>query len=134
MAQQGVFRFWAGVDLVIGLCLLLPPVAWWLLELLFSLNRALGGSGQGADLGPLGLLLLCMLGAMIVTWAVARLRHPHPRLALIDTIARFWVGGLIVWFVLFHQVPPIVLVFVISEWLGGIHQAFALRKRGYVIR
>lgn len=128
-SQQRVFRFWAGTDLAVGLVLLLPPVAFFVLELLFSLERAMGGSGHATDSGALGLLLLCMLGGLIVTWAVARLYLPHPRLALIDATARLWVGGLILWFVVFHAVPSVVLVFVISEWLGGIHQAFALRKR-----
>lgn len=128
-STRNTIRLWAGLDLLTGALMAFPPVALAFLGLLYSINNMFGSHHQIADFPALGLMLMSMAGALIMVWALARLLQPHRQLAMIDTLARFWVGGLIGWFVLFEGVPPVILIFVITEWAGGIHQGLILLGR-----
>lgn len=121
-----VVRLWAALDLVVTGVFVLPPVAMWVLGVLLDVNAWFGGQAHTADFSGFGLLFLCLTGTLGVTWALARLIRPGWWLGMIDAVARLWVGALIVYFVFAHGVPGILLLFVISEWAGGLHQGWAL--------
>ena len=129
-ATRRTVRGWAWFDLSIGAVMALPPIAQAFLALLYAISNRFGASHDVAAFPALGLMLMSMAGALIIVWALARLLHPDRQLATIDTLARAWVGGLIGWFVLFQDVPTIIIMFVIGEWAGAVHQGIMLSRQG----
>lgn len=127
--QQWVVRGWAGYDLALTGLLVLPPLAAWFLGLLMAVNDFFGGTAVLPGIESAGLLFVCATGALGVVWAAARLQRPNRLLASTDVLARVWLGGLIVYFVFARGVPAIFLLFTVSEWAGGIHQAIALARK-----
>ncbi|MES1942813.1 hypothetical protein PC39_01760 [Salinisphaera sp. PC39] len=127
--RRRVVRAWAGFDLAVTGLLVLPPVARAFLGLLLEVNAFLGGAGP-ERLTALGLLFVCITGALGVVWAAARLLRPTRVLGGIDAGARLWVGALIAWFVVTGGVPAIFLLFTVSEWAGGLHQGWTLLRPG----
>lgn len=121
-----VLRAWAGLDLLITGLLVLPPVAGWLIDTLMQINGWLGGQTLLTDSSGFAMLFVGITGTLGVVWATTRLLAPTRRLGAIDAVARLWIGGLIVYFVCFRNVPGILLLFVITEWAGGVHQAYRL--------
>lgn len=121
-----ILRAWAGLDLLITGLLVLPPVAGWFIDLLMQINGWFGGRTLLTDASGFAMLFVGMTGSLGVVWAIARLLAPTRRLGAIDAVARLWVGGLIVYFVFFRNVPGILLLFVIAEWAGSVHQAYRL--------
>lgn len=124
--NKNVIRFWAIGDLIITGLLVFPPVATRFLELLLGINAWFGGQTGPQALSQFGLLFVCIAGTLGVVWAVARLIRPTWWLAMVDAVARLWVGVLIAYFVFVRGVPGILLLFVLSEWAGGIHQGVRL--------
>lgn len=129
MQQQNIIRLWAGLDLVITATLVLPPVAGWLISMLLTANSFLGGAATLDDVSGFGMLFVCMTGALGVLWASARLLRPTWIMGACDAVARLWIGALIVYFVFARGVPAILLLFVVSEWAGGLHQGWVLARR-----
>lgn len=125
--ESRVIRFWAALDLIVTLPLAVPFAARGLLAILTRLNEALGLPGAAAILPAVGMLFACLTGALGVTWALARLRHPQPRLGRLDAWARLWVGAVILGAV-FDGLPAVFAVFVVSEWLGAASQLWSLRR------
>lgn len=121
-----VIRAWAGLDLLVTGLLVLPPVAGWLIDMLMQINGWFGGRMLLTDSSGFAMLFVAMTGTLGVVWAITRLLAPTQRLGAIDAAARLWVGGLIVYFVFFQNVPGILLLFVITEWVGSVHQAYRL--------
>lgn len=130
MQQRRIIRLWAGFDLAVTGLLVLPPVAYGFLSILIEINAFFGGRATLADFPDLGLLFVCIAGALGVVWALARLLRPTWTLGAIDAVARLWVGALIAYFVVLEGVPVVFLLFVISEWAGGLHQGLALARPG----
>ncbi len=126
ITRENLIRFWAAGDLIVTGLLVFPPVATRLLELMLNINAWFGGPSGPQALSDFGLLFVSMFGTLGVVWALARLLRPTWWLGMIDAVARFWVGGLIAYFVCARGVPGILLLFVISAWAGGLHQGFRL--------
>lgn len=120
---------WAALDLVVTGVLVLPPVAMWFLGVLLDVNAWFGGDAGLGDFSGFALLFVSMTGTLGVVWALARLVRPGVWLGMIDAVARLWVGGLIVYFVFARDVPGVLLLFVLSEWAGGLHQLWGLTRR-----
>lgn len=121
-------RFWAGFDLLVTGILALPPTALWFIATLYQLNGMLGGSASPPPFAPVHLLFLCLMGGLGVVWALARIFRPQRFLGLMDGWARLWVGGLIAWFVWGAGAPVALGLFVVTEFVGGLHQLWVLRK------
>jgi len=124
--RKNLIRFWAAGDLIVTGLLVFPPVATWFLQILLDINAWFGGQSGPQALSSFGLLFVCITGTLGVVWAIARLVRPTWWLGMIDAVARLWVGGLIVYFVFAHDVPGILLLFVLSEWAGALHQGVRL--------
>ena len=124
--HKNVIRFWAGSDLLVTGLLAFPPIATAFLEALLTVNTWFGGQVGPQSLSPFGLLFVCVSGSLGVVWAVARILRPTWCLGMIDTVARLWVGGLIAYFVFSYDVPAILLLFVLTEWAGSLHQGLRL--------
>lgn len=127
--KQTIIRSWAALDLVVTGVFVLPPVAAWFLGVLLDVNAWFGGQARVEDFSDFGLLFLCLMGTLGVAWALARLIRPSWWLGTIDAVARLWVGTLIIYFVFGRGVPGILLLFVVSEWAGGLHQLWVLTRR-----
>ncbi|ASK35457.1 hypothetical protein [Alloalcanivorax mobilis] len=121
-------RFWAGLDLLLTLPLVLPPTARLLLDTLVWLNHGLGLPGVMGPRPALAMLFACLAGALAVTWALARWTQPLAALGRLDAWARIWVGALILGAVL-DGLPAVLVLFVITEWAGALHQFWCLRKQ-----
>ena len=127
-SHQKLIRAWAGVDLALTGLLVFPPVAASFISLMLGFGGLFGGRATLESLGSFGLMFVSITGALGVVWAVARLLRPTRTLALADAVARTWVGGLILYFVLFAGVPVVFTLFVVTEWAGAAHQGLRLLR------
>jgi hypothetical protein len=126
--ESGVIRGWAALDLVLCALFAVPPLAVLLLGLLYALNGRLGGVSTAPPFEPVHWFFVCLMGALGVVWAVARLVEPVRRLGLIDVVARLWVAALIAYFVFARGAPTVLVLFLATELGGALHQLWLLRR------
>jgi len=127
-AESRVVRGWAVLDLVITALLAVPPLASVFMNILYAVNGHLGGVSARPPFEPVHWLFVCLMGGLGVTWAVARILLPMRLLGRIDGIARLWVCALIAYFVFVRGAPPVLLVFLVTELAGALHQLWSLRS------
>ena len=126
--ESGVIRGWAALDLVLSALFAVPTLAALLLGLLYALNGRLGGLSTVPPFEPVHWLFVCLMGALGVVWAVARLVEPVRSLGLIDAVARLWVSALIAYFVFARGAPIVLVLFLATELGGALHQLWLLRR------
>ena len=122
-------RFWAWVDSGIILVLAIPPLAGSFLHWLYRVNGWVGGPDTPPDFLPIHLFFVCLSGALVGVWVIARLLNPTGLMALIDGWGRAWVAGLILYFVIVRHAPVILLAFVITEGAGALIQLSLVYRR-----
>lgn len=127
-AESRIVRGWAVLDLVITALLAVPPLAVVFVNILYALNGHLGGVSARPPFEPVHWLFVCLMGALGVTWAAARILLPMRLLGRVDGIARLWVGALIAYFVFVRGAPPVLLAFLVTELAGALHQLWSLRS------
>jgi hypothetical protein len=115
-------RFWASLDSAVGGLVATPWGAQLFLGFLYWANGRLGGTAEAPLFTPLQLLFVCLMGALVSVWVVARWLHPVGLMAVIDGWGRSYVALLIVWFLLFRDAEPILWLFVFTEGIGGLAQ------------
>ncbi|PPE73549.1 hypothetical protein C3942_12150 [Solimonas fluminis] len=122
-------RFWAGLDAGIA-WMAIPPLAPKFLAMIYWLNGLLGGDAAAPPLDqPMHLLFVCLTGALVGTWALARLLHPVGLLGVIDGWARLYVAAVLAWVILGLDGPPILWLFVLTETAGTLSQLRAAYAR-----
>jgi hypothetical protein len=122
-----VMRFWAAIDLLVTGLLALPLTALWFIATLYQVNGWFGGSTLPPSFDPVHLLFVCLMGGLGVLWALVRLCQPVIFLGRADGLARLWVSGLIAYFVFVEAAPLALVLFIVTELLGAVHQLWALR-------
>ena len=95
---------------------------------LFWIDRALGLSTRAVARLPSLVLPINVAGAMAVVWAVARLGSPTLALVRLDTLRRFVVVGLILYYVLRRGQTPALSIFALTELVAGLVQGLASRR------
>jgi len=118
-------RFWAWVDSAVTVALALPPLAERFVALLYTVNGWTGGVSEAPTFEPIHLLFVCLLGALVSVWVIARLLRPLPLFGLIDGWGRAWVAAILLWFVCARDAPPVILFFVFTEGAGAVAQLWA---------
>lgn len=122
-----VIRGCAAFDLLVTGLLAFPRSAHWFMQVLFTVNGALGGGAALPPFVALQWFFVNLAGVLGLLWASARLLQPSRLLAMIDAAARVWVAGLI-GFHVFGGAPGILLLFVFTELIGSVLQLRALRQ------
>ena len=115
-------RFWAWLDSSVTWMLALPPLAPKFIAMIFTMNGWMGGVGTAPVFEPIHLLFVCLTGALVSTWVVARLLVPLGILAVIDGWGRLVVGCIILYCLLALDAPVVLWLFVATEWLGAFAQ------------
>ncbi len=87
---------------------------------LSATNVALGGAPL-PPFDPVHVLFACLLGTIVLVWAVLRLRDPQPRFGRYDGIGRF---GFTLWMTWTLAVTgmPLMWLFIVPELAWGIAQ------------
>ncbi|MGH8461091.1 MAG: hypothetical protein ACRESS_05750 [Stenotrophobium sp.] len=124
--RPGLVRFWAWPDLVFGLALALPPLAYGFAKLIFTVYHQFGGTADLPDFAPIQWLVVFVCGVFILNWGVVRLLYPTGVFALIDGFLKFWIGGLMVYVIVVMGAPEIFWVFVIYGAIGAVMQLVAV--------
>lgn len=127
-SARRAIRGWAALDLVVTGALALPPLARLFVALVYSLNERFGGAATAPAFEPIHWLFVCLAGALGVLWATVRLLRPLAWLGLADAVARVWVAGLIVYFVVAEGAPLVLLGFAVTEQAGAIHQLMVVAR------
>lgn len=121
-------RFWALLDTAV-IALALPFTAPLFLAAIYWANGLLGYEASVPAFGTLQLFFVNLSGMLVAVWAAARLALPIGLLAFIDAIGRSAVGLLILWFLLARDAPPVLGLFVVTEWAGAVAQLRACLRR-----
>jgi hypothetical protein len=115
-------RFWAWLDSAVTWSLALPPLSPHFIGFLYTLNGWIGGTSVVPHFEPIHGVFVSLTGSLVSVWVLARLLHPVGLLAVIDGWARLWVGASLLWWMLGYGAPPILGLFVLTEWLGALAQ------------
>lgn len=115
-------RFWALLDTSVTWMLAIPPLAPKFISFLYWANGLVGGGTTPPAFEPIHLLFVSLTGSLVTTWVIARLLNPIGLLAVIDGWARLWVGATLIWLILGYGAPPILWLFVFTEWIGTVAQ------------
>jgi len=114
-------RFWALLDSAVTWMLAIPALAPTFLDGIYCLNGLLGGAAEPPHFEPIHLMFVSLTGSMVSTWVIARLLHPNGLLAVIDGWMRLWVGASLIWVIALGG-PPVLWLFVLTEWAGSVAQ------------
>lgn len=107
------------LDIAVTAWLAIPGLAQQFFVALYWLDGQLGLDSVQPDFAPLHWMLVNLAGALGVLWNSARLRDASGQLHRIDAWARLWVGGVLLYYVVFAGVTPVILAFVATELLGS---------------
>ena len=121
--MERVGRGWAWLDLVLTGLLAVPITARLMLGLIYQLSNLNPPPGDSVRD-----LFVSLAGVLGVLWALTRIREPKWIWILMDIIGRTWVAALISLFVLNGGAPAALLLFVVTELAGALHQGFALYR------
>ncbi len=123
-----IIRFWAIFDLIITGILAIPFTAELFIQLLYTINGLLGSNGSPPAFDAIHWLFVCFTGGLGVLWAIARISQPTSLLSKIDATGRLWMTALLIYFIFLRQAPLALLLFVVSELIGALHQLWSLRR------
>ncbi len=115
-------RFWAWLDSAVTWSLALPPMAPKFIGFLYWLNGLIGGTATAPVFEPIHILFVSLTGSLVSVWVIARLLNPAGVLAVVDGWGRLWVGATIVWIIVAMGGPPVLWMFVFTEWIGAFAQ------------
>lgn len=124
--RPGLIRFWAWLDLLFGLALALPPLAYGFAKLIFMLNHLIGGTADLPVFAPVQWLMVFISGVFILNWAAARLLFPIGLLALIDGYLKLWLCSLLIYVIVALGAPAIFWSFVFSGVFAAVTQLAAV--------
>lgn len=114
-------RFWALLDSAVTWMLAVPPLAPYFLNSIYWLNGLLGGASAPPAFEPIQLLFVSLTGSMVSVWVIARWLNPTGLMAVIDGWGRLWVGASLIWIIALGG-PPVLWLFVLTEWAGSVAQ------------
>lgn len=85
-------------------------------------NGLLGGTAEAPTFAPVQLLFVCLMGALVSVWVVARWLHPTGLMSVIDAWGRSYIALLLGGFIVVQNAPAILWLFVFTEGIGGVAQ------------
>ncbi len=115
-------RFWASLDTAAGGIIATPWGAELFVRFIYWGNGMVGGDAVAPVFEPVQLIFVCLMGALVSVWIVARWLHPTGLMSVIDAWGRTYIALLLVWFIVVHGAPPILWLFVFTEGIGGVAQ------------
>ncbi len=115
-------RFWAWLDTAVSWLPAIPPLSVHFIGGLYTLNGLMGGVSQAPVFEPIHLVFVSLMGSLVTVWCAARILYAAPWMAVVDGWGRLWVGATLVWFLVINGAPPILWLFVFTEWIGAFAQ------------
>ena len=123
-------RFWAWLDTAVTWMPAIPALSIYFLNGLYWMNGLLGGSATPPATEPIHLVFVSLMGSLVTLWCVVRIVWVQGWMAAADGWGRLWIGATLVWFIVGYGAPPILWMFVFTEWIG----AFAQLRAAYAPR
>ena len=108
-----IVRASAWYDLLLTAPLATPWSFAVLHERLSAINQLLGGAALPA-FGPFHILFACLMGSVVLTWSVLRLRAPSVRFGRYDGVTRLLFAAWMAWVLALTGVP-LLWIFVLPE-------------------
>lgn len=115
-------RFWAWLDTAVSWMPAVPPLSAFFIGGLYTMNGWIGGVAQAPVFDPIHLVFVSLMGSLVTLWCVVRILYTASWMAVVDGWARLWVGATLVWFLLAEGAPPVLWMFVFTEWIGAFAQ------------
>lgn len=91
-----------------------------------AVNTALGGAPL-PPFAPLHVLFACLMGGVVLGWALLRMADPQPRFGRMDGAGRFVFTAWMAWALAVSD-TPLLWLFIVPEALWGIVQWLPLRR------
>lgn len=116
----------AAYDFIVTFAFSTPWTGLWAVDLLRSIHNRWGLPGATPDLSaPMSLLFANLLGTLVCTWSVQRMRHPSIDNGFADTITRLMFAGWMV-YALIHGASGVVALFLFAELVWAVVQGAAV--------
>lgn len=115
-------------DAVVLLPFAIPGLSVLVISYLGSLHQWLGFSGGVPPFDPFHMVFVNLLGAISVMWGVLRARDPQWIYGYYDTIIRLTIAAIMLLYLLYYEVTPILWVFFVVEFAWALLQIYAYKK------
>lgn len=115
-------RFWAWLDTSVTWMPAIPPLSIYFINGLFWMNGLLGGTAQAPVFEPIHLMFVSLMGSLVTLWCVVRIVYAQSWMAVVDGWGRLWIGATLVWIIVAMGGPPVLWMFVFTEWIGAFAQ------------
>ncbi|AVR97670.1 hypothetical protein [Pseudoduganella armeniaca] len=125
------FRRIVRASAIYDLVVTAPFATPWTFALAYGHLQALNGVLGGAPLppfAPLHVLFACLMGSLVLVWAVLRIRDPQPRFGRYDGAARFLFATWMAWALALSD-TPLLWLFIVPEATWGVIQWLPMRRR-----
>ncbi|UGQ44699.1 hypothetical protein [Massilia endophytica] len=130
MVSSAVFRRFVRGSAIYDLLVTAPFATPWTFALardhLSGMNVALGGSPLPL-FDPFHVLFACLLGSIVLVWAVLRIADPQPRFGRFDGAGRMLFSLWMAW-ALWQTGAPLLWCFLAPELIWAIVQWLPLRR------
>lgn len=91
-----------------------------------GINRQLGGNPLPA-FAPFHVLFACLLGSVVLVWALLRISDPQRRFGRFDGVARLLFSTWMIW-ALAATGEPLLWLFIVPEVAFGVAQWLPVRR------
>ena len=115
-------RFWAWLDTAVTWVPAIPPLSIYFISGLYTMNGLIGGVSTAPVFEPIHLVFVSLMGSLVTIWCLARILFAAPWMAVVDGWGRLWIGATLVWIIFAMDGPPILWMFVFTEWIGAFAQ------------
>ncbi|MFS2003584.1 hypothetical protein ACEN9F_08155 [Duganella sp. CT11-25] len=95
-------------------------------EQLDGINQQLGGTALPA-FAPFHVLFACLLGSVVLVWALLRISDPQQRFGRFDGVARLLFSTWMIW-ALAVTGAPLLWLFIVPELAFGVAQWLPVRS------
>ena len=121
---QKIIRFSAIYDLIVTFPFALPIVSVWMIGAFSFAHNYLGLKGDVPSFDGSHMLFVNLMGCIVTVWSVLRILKPELIFGLFDSFGRFSFASWQLYYLLNHQVTPLLWLLFVPELLWGIVQAY----------
>ncbi len=111
-------------DALLMLPFAIPGLVVFVFQLIIHIHLSFSLSGFIPDFSPFHLLFVNIMASVSIVWAVLRITTPQPCYALYDSIMRFIIACLMMFYIQKYDVTQLMYLFLFAELIWAILQLY----------
>jgi hypothetical protein len=121
---QKIVRLSAIYDLIVTFPFAMPIVSVWMIGAFSLAHNFFGLKGDVPSFEGSHMLFVNLMGCIVTVWSVLRILRPEAIFGLFDSFGRFSFASWQLFYLVNHQVTPLLWALFVPELIWGIVQAY----------